>query len=201
MFPKLAVLSNSSEATCARRRTMDCITTRVESLSSRRVKHWRARLRTLRSAGANGPVGGVEVHVVPGNHANLIYEPHVEILAKKLTACLNQAQSAEAEEIGAPGKIDRMTTATAFDPWIACRKPNPQARLRLFCFPYAGTGASIFRTWSDGLPADVEVCPVQFPGRGTRLMETPFTQLEPLVASPRPSLGSTLGQAICLLRP
>jgi medium-chain acyl-[acyl-carrier-protein] hydrolase len=74
-----------------------------------------------------------------------------------------------------------MTTATAFDSWIACRTPNPQARFRLFCFPYAGTGASIFRTWSDGLPADVEVCPVQFPGRGTRLMETPFTQLLPLV--------------------
>jgi len=125
--------------------------------------------------------GGVEVHVVPGNHANLVYQPHVEVLAEKLTACLNQSQFAEAVEIGAPGKIDLMTTATAFDPWVACRKPNPQARLRLFCFPYAGTGASIFRTWSDGLPADVEVCPVQFPGRGTRLMETPFTQLEPLV--------------------
>jgi medium-chain acyl-[acyl-carrier-protein] hydrolase len=74
-----------------------------------------------------------------------------------------------------------MTTATAFDSWIAFRKPNPRARLRLFCFPYAGTGASIFRTWSDGLPADVEVCPVQFPGRGTRLKETPFTRLSPLV--------------------
>ncbi|MGA2857951.1 MAG: thioesterase II family protein [Candidatus Sulfotelmatobacter sp.] len=74
-----------------------------------------------------------------------------------------------------------MTSATVFDSWIACREPNPQARLRLFCFPYAGTGASIFRTWKDGLPTDVEVCPVQFPGRGTRLMETPFTQLAPLV--------------------
>jgi medium-chain acyl-[acyl-carrier-protein] hydrolase len=74
-----------------------------------------------------------------------------------------------------------MTAATAFDSWIACRRPNAQARLRLFCFPYAGSGASIFRTWSDGLPADVEVCPVQFPGRGTRLAETPFTQLSPLV--------------------
>jgi amino acid adenylation domain-containing protein len=36
--------------------------------------------------------GGVEVHVVPGNHANLMYEPHVEVLAEKLTVCLNQAQ-------------------------------------------------------------------------------------------------------------
>jgi len=51
--------------------------------------------------------GGVEVHFVPGNHANLIYEPHVEVLAEKLTACLNQAQSAEAEENGAAGKIDQ----------------------------------------------------------------------------------------------
>ena len=50
--------------------------------------------------------GGVEVHVVPGNHANLMYEPHVEVLAEKLTACLNQAQSAEAKENGAAGKID-----------------------------------------------------------------------------------------------
>jgi len=74
-----------------------------------------------------------------------------------------------------------MTTANTCDSWIACRKPNTQARLRLFCFAYAGTGASIFRTWQDGLPADVEVCPVEFPGRGTRLMETPFTQLAPLV--------------------
>ncbi|MGD1020132.1 MAG: thioesterase II family protein [Verrucomicrobiia bacterium] len=74
-----------------------------------------------------------------------------------------------------------MTTATAFDSWIAFRKPNPQARLRLFCFPYAGSGASIFRTWSDGLPADVEICPVEFPGRGTRLIKTPFTQLSPLI--------------------
>ena len=74
-----------------------------------------------------------------------------------------------------------MTTATAFDSWIAYRKPRPQARLRLFCFPYAGGGALIFRTWADGLPADVEVCPIQLPGRGTRLMEPLFTQLSPLI--------------------
>jgi len=77
--------------------------------------------------------------------------------------------------------MNRSATAGAFDPWIACRNPRPKTRLRLFCFPYAGGGASIFRTWSDGLPADVEVCPVQFPGRGTRLMERPFTQLSTLI--------------------
>jgi amino acid adenylation domain-containing protein len=50
--------------------------------------------------------GGVEVHVVPGNHANLMYEPHVETLAQKLTACLNRAQFAESEKIGTAGKSE-----------------------------------------------------------------------------------------------
>ena len=77
--------------------------------------------------------------------------------------------------------MSRSTTAAAFDSWISFRKAGPEARLRLFCFPYAGAGALIFRAWSDGLPADIEVCPVQLPGRGTRLMERPFTQLSPLV--------------------
>ena len=51
--------------------------------------------------------GGVEVHIVPGNHANMIYKPHVEVLAEKLTTCLNQAQSAEAAEICATATIDQ----------------------------------------------------------------------------------------------
>ncbi len=33
------------------------------------------------------------------------------------------------------------TAATAIGSWIAGRKPSPQARLRLFCFPYTGTSA------------------------------------------------------------
>jgi amino acid adenylation domain-containing protein len=127
--------------------------------------------------------GGVDVHVVPGNHANLMYEPHVEVLAEKLTACLNHAHSAATEE---------HATGTTSNSWIAFRKPNAQARLRLFCFPYAGAGASIYRTWSDGLPADVEVCPVQLPGRGTRLTETPFTRLAPLVEALARAMGPLL---------
>ena len=74
-----------------------------------------------------------------------------------------------------------LTSNSSFGSWIAGCKPNPQARLRLFCFPYAGGSASVFRDWSDGLPADVEVCPVQLPGRGTRLMEPPYSQLPPLI--------------------
>ena len=81
-----------------------------------------------------------------------------------------------------------MTATSTTDPWIARRKPNPQARLRLFCFPYAGGGASIYHTWSSDVPQQVEICPVQLPGRENRLMEPPFTQIAPLVQALVPAL-------------
>jgi medium-chain acyl-[acyl-carrier-protein] hydrolase len=77
--------------------------------------------------------------------------------------------------------MGQSTIAGAVDRWIPFRKPDPQSRLRLFCFPYAGAGALIFHKWSDALRRDIEVCPIQLPGRGTRLTEPPFTKLPGLV--------------------
>lgn len=65
--------------------------------------------------------------------------------------------------------------------WITCPRPNPLATLRLFCLPYAGGGASLFRDWSRLLPREIEVCLVQLPGRENRLTERPFDKIEPLV--------------------
>src|SRR5687767_8157585 len=73
------------------------------------------------------------------------------------------------------------TTIAATNPWLISLKPNPEARIRLFCFPYAGGGALNFSKWPDSLPGFVEVCCVQPPGRGNRLQEAPFTRLQPLV--------------------
>lgn len=81
-----------------------------------------------------------------------------------------------------------MATILTFNPWITYYKENPQARLRLFCFPYAGGSAAMFRTWSKNLPASVEVCPIQIPGRENRLREPAFTQLELLVQALVPVL-------------
>ena len=67
------------------------------------------------------------------------------------------------------------------DPWIIIPQPNPQARLRLFCFPYAGGSASIYRTWDSLLPANIEVVSVQLPGRGARFKESPISRIFPLV--------------------
>jgi medium-chain acyl-[acyl-carrier-protein] hydrolase len=64
-------------------------------------------------------------------------------------------------------------------PWFVRAKPNPSAPLRLFCFPYAGSGANIYRSWPDALSPYAEVYAVQPPGRGGRLRETPFSRLGP----------------------
>ena len=74
------------------------------------------------------------------------------------------------------------------NPWLAARRPNPRAMIRLLCFPYAGGGESIFRAWPEGLPESVDVCAVQLPGRGARVNEPPFTNLRDLVEA----LGSGL---------
>ena len=74
-----------------------------------------------------------------------------------------------------------MATRPATTPWVLCPRPNPNAHLRLFCFPYAGAGAGIFHHWAQYLPATVEVCPIQLPGRGSRLLETAFRDLSLLV--------------------
>lgn len=70
--------------------------------------------------------------------------------------------------------------------------PNAAARLRLFCFPYAGGGASVFREWAGALPADVELVAVQLPGREGRLGEPPFKALPPLVAALAEALAPAL---------
>ena len=66
---------------------------------------------------------------------------------------------------------------------ILTMKPNRRADVRLFCFPYAGGGAFIFRSWQENLPETIEVCPVQLPGRGSRAAERPYTELDQLVRS------------------
>lgn len=88
-----------------------------------------------------------------------------------------------------------MKTGSILNPWLSYPKPNPRARLRLFCFPYAGGGALIFRAWPESLPETVEVCSVQLPGRGARMTEPLFTHLSPLL--------QTLVEAIlpCMDRP
>src|SRR5215216_1306806 len=66
-------------------------------------------------------------------------------------------------------------------PWVAFYRPRAAPRLRLFCLPFAGGGASSYRGWSNELPSDIEVVPVQLPGREDRLGEKPLQRIEDVV--------------------
>jgi medium-chain acyl-[acyl-carrier-protein] hydrolase len=93
----------------------------------------------------------------------------------------------------APGSPAGTRDAAKAGAWIAYHKPRPGARVRLYCFPYAGGAASIFRGWADALPAEIEVRPVQPPGRESRIREPAFTRVEPLVAAFLAGHGDDLG--------
>lgn len=60
-------------------------------------------------------------------------------------------------------------------------RPNDRARLRLFCFPYAGGGLAMFRDWPQSLPHFVDVCSVELPGRERLIGEPPPHSLPLLV--------------------
>ena len=62
----------------------------------------------------------------------------------------------------------------------------------MFCFPYAGGGASTYRGWGASLPNDLEVCPVQLPGRESRLREPAFTSIESMVPAAADALAPYL---------
>ena len=68
--------------------------------------------------------------------------------------------------------------ATATSPWFV-RPQSTDAPARLFCFPYSGTGASAFSAWPAAI-GELEVCPVQFPGRENRLAEPHYGTYENL---------------------
>jgi len=58
---------------------------------------------------------------------------------------------------------------------------NNSGRVRLFSFPHAGAGASVFHDWKDLLPDFIEFYPVQLPGREDRIIETPYTHMPDLI--------------------
>jgi len=91
--------------------------------------------------------------------------------------------------------------------WVIRFRPHPAATLRMFCFHHAGGGASAYRPWVAELPAGLELCAIQLPGREGRLREKPYQCLanlvpvvagviEPLLDRPFAFFGHSLGAAL-----
>lgn len=92
--------------------------------------------------------------------------------------------------------------------WILVPKPLRNPRIKLFCVPYAGRGASLFHPWASRLPETVELSAIQLPGRETRRSEPPFRHLDAIVEAlaaeilprldrPYVLFGHSMGALIC----
>lgn len=65
-------------------------------------------------------------------------------------------------------------------PWLINASVS-QARMRLFCFPYAGGSAFNFMPWRAVLDPSIEISAVQLPGRGARIADAPIASMSTLL--------------------
>ncbi|MET8560890.1 alpha/beta fold hydrolase [Streptomyces flaveolus] len=70
---------------------------------------------------------------------------------------------------------------------------HADARIRLFCFPHAGAGSGAYRAWISALAPDIDVRPVELPGRDGRYAEPPRTSVTDLAHGCAGELLAALG--------
>ncbi len=95
----------------------------------------------------------------------LLNRNSVSTLAERLLAALGFAGGAEA------GLRASVATEPNTSSWFTRWSERPDAKLRLFCFPYAGGGPTLYHPWVEALPDWIEVIAVCLPGRGARTHE------------------------------
>jgi medium-chain acyl-[acyl-carrier-protein] hydrolase len=83
---------------------------------------------------------------------------------------------------------ETLNTNASSAAWFSIARPNPYARMRLFCFPYAGGSSFLFHKWNQYLPSSVEICTAQLPGRAARTHEPAFHAVRPLIEALGPAI-------------
>ena len=94
--------------------------------------------------------------------------------------------------------------AMTLDRWVPFRNERAAIRCRLFAFPHAGGNAAFYRPLRRFMPPEIDLCPVELPGRAARLDEPPFVSmsalmeelrhaLQPLMAVPFGFFGHSVG--------
>ncbi|WP_329263204.1 alpha/beta fold hydrolase [Streptomyces sp. NBC_01478] len=73
--------------------------------------------------------------------------------------------------------------------WVRRYRDDDGCETKLVCFPPAGAGASAFRTWALGLPSDIGVLAIRYPGREDRFGDPFPPRLEALADEIAEALG------------
>ena len=128
-------------------------------------------------------LGGVELALLAEDPQGATISSIVEEAFSKMTA-LRAASGSSSTALVPAGSSQASIAARAAEVvagplWIS---PTPVTiKMRIFCLPWAGgMSENLFARWSMMLPASVQVCPVEIPGRGRREGETALTTVDEL---------------------
>lgn len=66
-------------------------------------------------------------------------------------------------------------------PWFVTDMVKSSSEINLFCFPYSGGGASLYRDWNKRFPSLINVFAIEYPGHESRIQEQPLDTLPNLV--------------------
>lgn len=120
--------------------------------------------------------------------ARLIQGPSVEQLVDTLLDDLVSAGDAVESAPAPAARPVHRTSEVSGDGWIVRPRPNPGARLRLVCFPYAGGNAATYRPWAETLDHAIELVAIDPPGRAARVQEPPIDRLDRFLDALAPRL-------------
>jgi acyl transferase domain-containing protein/surfactin synthase thioesterase subunit/acyl carrier protein len=117
---------------------------------------------------------------VPVPVAKLIRGPSIERLVDDIAPELVEGDGAAAQSRPAPdpAAVQVGVSKVEGDGWLVFPRPNPLAKVRLFCFPYAGGNAAVYRPWAERLRPDIELVAVDPPGRAARVHERPIDDFD-----------------------
>ncbi len=116
--------------------------------------------------------------------ARIIQGPSLRQLVSEIEPQL-AARAASSPPVQATAPSPRGATKGS---WVVIPRPNPDARVRLVCFPFAGGGAATFRPWADSLHPSIELVGIEPPGRATRIREPPVQSMSDFLAGVMPEL-------------
>jgi surfactin synthase thioesterase subunit len=85
---------------------------------------------------------------------------------------------------------------------------NSKNKIRIFIFPFAGGRASAFKDWENYFAPEIEICPIQLPGREERYNEALYKNIDDFIQAlkedivnytdlPYVFFGHSMGASLC----
>lgn len=83
--------------------------------------------------------------------------------------------------------------------WIYDYQKNPNAKIRIFCFPYGFGSADMYKEWKEFLGNQVEVCAIKLPGLDIeRMKEEPPVDIDELMETIEKVISDSLLDLPCV---